>query len=114
MTLVPTSEQSAICEALDDLLTGADTPSVARSWGSGRPTAGIDLWRRLGEMGLWGVLAPESAGGMGGCTMDAVVALERLGFHAVPGPPWRRSASSASSDRAQRNSWPMRSRERGC
>lgn len=44
------------------------------------------LWRGFAELGLFGLLVPESAGGFGGTMVDAAVALEHLGAALVPGP----------------------------
>lgn len=86
MRFAPTEEQRAFADALDGLLEGAGTPSVVRAWASGDHDPGLDLWRRLGDVGLHALLVPEEHGGLEADPVDLVVAFERLGFHAVPGP----------------------------
>jgi alkylation response protein AidB-like acyl-CoA dehydrogenase len=44
------------------------------------------LWNHLAEMGVFGMLVPEAAGGLGGTEVDRVLLLEELGRAAVPGP----------------------------
>jgi hypothetical protein len=89
-----TPEQHAFSEALDDLLTAADVPSVSRAWAAGDHSAGLKLWQRLAELGLTGLLVPEEHGGVGATPVDLTVAFERLGYHGAPGP-WIESAAVA-------------------
>jgi alkylation response protein AidB-like acyl-CoA dehydrogenase len=44
------------------------------------------LWNHLAEMGVFGMLVPEAAGGLGGNEVDLVLLLEELGRAAAPGP----------------------------
>ena len=44
------------------------------------------LWRTLCELGLGGLLVPESAGGLGLGVLDAAVIAEALGHHVTPAP----------------------------
>ena len=81
-----TDEQRGFARSLDDLLAGADVATVARAWGAGDHDAGLKLWRRLADLGVTGLLVPEDAGGLGATPVEAVVAWESLGRHAVPGP----------------------------
>lgn len=89
-----TPEQHAFSEALDDLLTAADVPSVSRAWAAGDHSAGLKLWQRLAELGVTGLLVPEEHGGVGATPVDLTVAFERLGYHGVPGP-WIESVAVA-------------------
>lgn len=79
-------EQKAFAEAIDGLLTSADSVAANRAWAAGDHAPGLALWGRLAELGLPALLVPEAAGGIGGSALDLVVAFERLGHHAVPGP----------------------------
>ena len=86
MRFTLTDEQRGFGRSLTDLLTAADTPSVIRAWAAGDPDPGLKLWRRLTDLGVTGLLVPESAGGLGATAVEMTVALEALGRHAVPGP----------------------------
>ena len=44
------------------------------------------LWSSLAELGIAGILAPETYGGSGLTMLDAVVAAETLGYHCTPAP----------------------------
>jgi alkylation response protein AidB-like acyl-CoA dehydrogenase len=68
--------------ALDALLTGADPIGAARAWAEGDHGPGLKLWGRLAEMGVTSLAAPDE----GVSPVFLVIAFERLGFHAVPGP----------------------------
>lgn len=89
-----TPEQHAFSEALDDLLGAADVPSASRAWAAGDHSAGLKLWQRLAELGVTGLLVPEELDGMGATPTDLTVALERLGYHGIPGP-WIESIAVA-------------------
>ncbi|HET7533873.1 MAG TPA: acyl-CoA dehydrogenase family protein [Nocardioidaceae bacterium] len=86
MRFAMTDEQRGFAEVLDDLLTASGTPAVARAWGEGDAGPGLELWHRLAELGVTGLLVPEDQGGIGADEVDLVVAFEALGRHAVPGP----------------------------
>jgi alkylation response protein AidB-like acyl-CoA dehydrogenase len=43
-------------------------------------------WQELAELGVFGLIAPEAAGGMGRSLADAAIVLEELGAALVPGP----------------------------
>ncbi len=81
-----TDDQKLFAEGLRDLLDKECTPGRVRAaWDEG---AGHDftLWNHLAEMGVFGMLVPEAAGGLGGTEVDLVLLLEELGRAAVPGP----------------------------
>lgn len=44
------------------------------------------VWQGLGELGVFGVLAPEQDGGLGMTDLDLVLLLEECGRFAAPGP----------------------------
>jgi alkylation response protein AidB-like acyl-CoA dehydrogenase len=79
------SDQRDFADALDRLLTGADTVKAARAWADGDHEPGLKLWGRLVELGVTS-LATEAT------TVEVCVAFEALGRHAVPGP-WVESAA---------------------
>jgi len=81
-----TDDQKLFAEGLRDLLAKECPPGRVRAaWddGTGHDAA---LWDHLAEMGVFGMLVPEDAGGLGGTEVDLVLLLEELGRAAVPGP----------------------------
>jgi len=86
MRFLPTEEQVAFAEAVDEIVEGAGGADVARSWADGDTGPGLGLWRQFAELGLLGLRTSEDAGGFGGTLSDLAVVFERLGYHAVPGP----------------------------
>ncbi len=81
-----TDDQRLFAEGLRGLLENECPPaSVRAAWddGSGHLPS---LWTQLGDMGVLGLLAPESHGGMGGSLVDAVLLFQELGRAGVPGP----------------------------
>jgi len=81
-----TDEQRAFASALDSMLSDTDVPSAVRAWANGDHAPGLALWRRLAGVGLQALMIAEEHGGGGAGSVDMVVALECLGYHAVPGP----------------------------
>ncbi len=86
MRFTLTDEQRGFARSLEDLLSAADTPAVIRSWAAGDHDPGLKLSRRLSDLGVSGLLVPESAGGLGATAVEMAIALEAIGRHAVPGP----------------------------
>jgi alkylation response protein AidB-like acyl-CoA dehydrogenase len=72
--------------SIDSLLAKADMPSVIRKWNDGDTAPGLQVWERVAETGAAALLVPEEVGGAGATAIEAMVALEVLGRHAVPGP----------------------------
>ncbi|MET3862528.1 alkylation response protein AidB-like acyl-CoA dehydrogenase [Dietzia sp. 2505] len=79
-------EISDFAASIDSLLTRSDLPSVIRAWSAGDTGPGTTVWDRVAETGAAALLIDEDAGGAGATAVEAVVALEVLGRHAVPGP----------------------------
>jgi len=86
MRFLPTEDQLALAEAVDDIVAAHGGAAVARTWGEGDASAGRALWDQLAETGLMGLRITEAEGGFEGSPADAVVVFERLGWHGVPGP----------------------------
>ncbi|QNG17462.1 acyl-CoA dehydrogenase [Rhodococcus triatomae] len=80
------SSHQDFASSIDALLTKADMPAVIRAWNSGDTAPGLEVWHRLAETGVNGLLVPEEHDGLGADAIDLVVAVEQLGRHAVPGP----------------------------
>lgn len=79
-------EQTGFASSIDSLLSNVDTDTAARSWAVGEPEPGLKLWRALAEIGVTALGVPERFDGIAAAPIDLVVAFERLGYHAVPGP----------------------------
>lgn len=86
MRFLPTDEQLAFVEAIDDIVEGSGGSDIARSWAEGDTAAGLALWEQFAELGLLGLRVSEDEGGFGGSLSDLVVVFERLGHHGIPGP----------------------------
>ncbi|MBG0855760.1 acyl-CoA/acyl-ACP dehydrogenase [Streptomyces spinoverrucosus] len=85
MDLTLSPDQLDLRAGLVEFLDAQWTPERLRA-GASSPTPDHDSWRRLSELGLFGVTVPESAGGMGlGCA-EAAILCEELGRYLVPGP----------------------------
>ncbi len=87
-------DQRALAGTVHDVLTGQDTATAARAWGDGHPQAGQAIWRTLAEVGVAGLLVPESFGGLGLGMVEAAGCLFEIGHHAAPGP-WVESVAVA-------------------
>ena len=86
MRFLPTEEQLAFAEAIDDIVEGAGGADIARAWADGDTDAGLALWAQFAELGLLGLRISEDEGGFGGTPGDLVIVFERLGYHGIPGP----------------------------
>ncbi|HEX7819688.1 MAG TPA: acyl-CoA dehydrogenase family protein [Sphingobium sp.] len=83
-----TEDQIAITEAARDMLVDTCTPAALRKLleaetGTGRDE---DRWSTIRDMGLLGILAPESAGGLGMGLPDFIGVAEAAGYVALPEP----------------------------
>jgi len=76
MKFALTTEQAQFAETLDALLAKSD---VTRAWVNGDHAPARAVWRKLADLGVT-TLVQE------GEPADLVVALEAIGFHALPGP----------------------------
>lgn len=78
-------EQLEFRRALRDLLEKECTPEHVRAASTGEPRS-PERWRKLAEMGVTGVTAPQEIGGAGGDEVDLVGLLEEAGRFALPEP----------------------------
>jgi alkylation response protein AidB-like acyl-CoA dehydrogenase len=69
-------EQVQFAETLDSLLAKSD---VARAWAAGEHAPALAVWRKLADLGVTTL-------GVDAEPIDIVVAMEAIGYHALPGP----------------------------
>jgi alkylation response protein AidB-like acyl-CoA dehydrogenase len=81
-----TDDQLAFRDAVRDLLERECTPAHVRAAWTNDTGRVPGLWNQLVDMGVVGMLAPESAGGLGMTMVDLVLILEETGRYAVPEP----------------------------
>jgi alkylation response protein AidB-like acyl-CoA dehydrogenase len=79
-------EQRMMAGAFRELTADLCTPEALRALFEGRDTAAGERWKRLAELGLFGVLAPQKSGGMGLEAADFVLLAEEAGRAALPEP----------------------------
>ena len=79
-------EQRMMAAALRELTTDLCSAQALRALFEGDHSAAEERWRRLAELGLFGVLAPAGAGGMGLADVDFVLLAEEAGRAALPEP----------------------------
>ncbi|WKG02863.1 acyl-CoA dehydrogenase family protein [Mycolicibacterium sp. HK-90] len=79
-------QQRDFAASIDAALGAADVPAAVRAWGEGDTGPGRKVWAQLTDLGVTALLVPEKFDGIDAHPVDLVVALERLGYWAVPGP----------------------------
>jgi alkylation response protein AidB-like acyl-CoA dehydrogenase len=79
-------QQRDFASSIDAALGAADVPAAVRAWAAGDTAAGRKVWAQLTDLGVTALLVPEKYDGIDAHPVDLVVALERLGYWAVPGP----------------------------
>jgi hypothetical protein len=82
-----TSDELALAEAVDSLLAAVSPPAAVRAaWSA--PAGSLDrtAWGALFDMGVFDVLVPVGAGGLGLDWCSLVLVLEATGRFALPGP----------------------------
>ena len=77
-------DQIMFQEAVRDLLANECPPEVVRAAWENDTGRSDGLWGALAEMGVVGMTAPESAGGLGMDETDLVLLLEEAGRAALP------------------------------
>ncbi len=81
-----TEDQLTITEAARDMLVETCTPAELRKQlEAGKPRDDA-RWSTISEMGLIGMLAPESAGGLGMTMVDLIGIAEAAGYVGLPEP----------------------------
>ncbi|OMC05358.1 acyl-CoA dehydrogenase [Mycobacterium sp. NS-7484] len=79
-------QQRDFAASIDAALGAADVPAAVRAWGDGDTAPGRKVWAQLTDLGVTALLVPEKFDGIEASPVDLVVAMERLGYWAVPGP----------------------------
>jgi alkylation response protein AidB-like acyl-CoA dehydrogenase len=81
-----TEDQLAFRDAVRDLLERECPPAVVRAAWTNNTGRSATVWNHLADMGVLGVVAPETAGGLGLTVVDLVLVLEETGYAALPEP----------------------------
>lgn len=79
-------QQRDFASSIDAALGASNVPAAVRAWADGDTAPGRKVWNQLAELGVTALLVAEKFDGIDAHPVDAVVALERLGYWAVPGP----------------------------
>ncbi|MHC9297038.1 acyl-CoA dehydrogenase family protein [Mycobacterium sp. LTG2003] len=79
-------QQRDFAASIDAALGAADVPAAVRAWAAGDTAPGRKVWSQLADLGVTALLVAEKFDGIEAHPVDAVVAFERLGYWAVPGP----------------------------
>jgi alkylation response protein AidB-like acyl-CoA dehydrogenase len=79
-------QQRDFASSIDAALGAAKVPAAVRAWADGDTAPARKVWNQLAELGVTALLVAEKFDGIDAHPVDAVVALERLGYWAVPGP----------------------------
>ena len=79
-------QQRDFAASIDAALGAADLPAAVRAWGAGDTAPGRKVWSQLADLGVTALMVSEKFDGIEAHPVDLVVAMERLGRWAVPGP----------------------------
>lgn len=79
-------QQRDFASSIDAALGAANVPAAVRAWADGDTAPARKVWNQLTELGVTALLVAEKFDGIDAHPVDLVVALERLGYWAVPGP----------------------------
>ena len=87
LNLLPTEIENDLRVTVRDLLAARCEASAVTAMYDGDRSVAAPLWRALaGEIGVAGLLVPESDGGVGATAREAAVVLEELGRACAPVP----------------------------
>jgi len=81
-----TDDQLGFRDSLRDVFANECPPTALRACWTSESGRVPGLWRKLGELGLLGITAPEVHGGLGLGAVDLVLPLEEAGRAALPEP----------------------------
>ncbi len=88
-------EQYLLRDTVRDLLGKESSPAAVRAAWESDTGRSPERWRKLGEMGVLGLLVPEQYGGSGMDEVDMVLVLEEAGRHVLPEPVLESAALAA-------------------
>jgi alkylation response protein AidB-like acyl-CoA dehydrogenase len=100
MDLEPSPDQEALRAELRRFLDRRVTSESRRACAAYPGSVDRALWSELAALGVFGVLVPESRGGLGLGLAEAAIVAEELGRAAVPGPLAATLVGAALSDGA--------------
>ncbi|MBI2854128.1 MAG: acyl-CoA/acyl-ACP dehydrogenase [Chloroflexi bacterium] len=86
MNLALSEEQEMLRKMARDFLTNECPKSLVRQMEDDEKGYSSELWQKMAELGLLGLVLPEKYGGGGGSFLDLVVLLEETGRACLPGP----------------------------
>ncbi len=86
MQFIFSEDQLALQETVRDFLAGECPPERIRELWETESGRSADLWAKLAELGIPGLLVPEERGGMGQSEIDAVLLHEEIGRAALAEP----------------------------
>src|SRR6185369_16697542 len=90
-----TEEQESFRRTVHDLLEKACPPSAVRAAWSSEAGRIPEVWAKLSELGVTGLMVPEAHGGLGMSELDLVLILEEVGRAALPDPLLETAAVAA-------------------
>ena len=86
MNFTFSDDQVMFRDSVRGLLERACSPEVLRELWQSETGRSAEMWRAVAELGLLGMMAPESAGGLAMNEVDLVLPLIETGRAAFPGP----------------------------
>lgn len=86
MDFALSEDQRLMQASLESALERLSPLKRVRAYAEGKQDSSADIWQGLAELGVAGLLIPETYGGLGLTLLDAALAAEALGAHVAPAP----------------------------
>lgn len=86
MDLDFTEEQEMLRTMVRDFVEKECPKTLVRELEDGDLGYSPEIWKKMAELGLLGIIFPEDCGGMGGGFVDLAIILEEMGRSILPGP----------------------------